>query len=62
MVVTWEEALAESKAEGLAEGENRAARKAILLLARACHREVPPSFAERVRAIDDLDRLYRILE
>jgi hypothetical protein len=66
MVVTWEEALEESRAKGedrgKALGRLEAARKAILLLASECHREVPPSFEEKVRAIDDLDRLYRILE
>jgi hypothetical protein len=54
MVVTWEEALAESRVG--------VARKAIVLLARKFHREVPPDFEETLRAIDDLDRLYRILE
>jgi hypothetical protein len=86
MVVTWEEALAESRAEGLTLGEARgkaegltlgeargkaegeaqgrfdAARKAVVLLARRCHRDIPPAFEETIRAIDDLDRLYRILE
>jgi len=82
MVVTWEEALAESRAEGEARGEARgealgeargeargktqgrleAARKAIVLLARRCHRDVPADFEETLGAIDDLERLYRILE
>lgn len=74
MVVTWEEALAESRAEGLAEGRTEgkaegealgqleAARKAILVLASRCHREIPPGFEETIRVMDDIDRLYRILE
>ena len=66
MVVTWEEALAESRAEGEARGKAQglleAARKAIVLLARRCHRDVPADFEETLGAIDDLERLYRILE
>jgi len=66
MVVTWEEALAEREAKGEAKGEARgrleATRKAIVLLARRRHREVPPDFEDKLGAIDDLDRLYRILE
>jgi hypothetical protein len=68
--VTWEDALAESRAEGEARGEARgktqgrleAARKAIVLLASRCHRDVPPDFEETLSAIADLERLYRILE
>ncbi|HEX9732360.1 MAG TPA: hypothetical protein VGG06_10275 [Thermoanaerobaculia bacterium] len=45
-----------------ARGRLEATRKAIVLLARRRHREVPLDFEETLRAIDDLDRLYRILE
>ncbi len=61
MVVTWEEALAEREARGEAKGRLEAARKAIVLLAKRCHREIPPDFEERLNAIDDLGRLYEIL-
>lgn len=70
MVITWEEALEEREAKGEARGEARgkaegrleATRKAIVLLVQRFHGEVPPDFEEKLRAIDDLDRLYRILE
>jgi hypothetical protein len=58
MVVTWEEALEEREAKGKGE----ATRKAIVLLARRFHRDIPPDFEETLAAIRDLDQLYRILE
>ena len=74
MAVTWEEALAEreaiGEAKGLAEGEARgeakgkliATRQAITLLAKHCFRSLPAGFEEKLEAIDDLGRLYEILE
>ena len=74
MAVTWEEALAESRAEGEAEGRARgiaegraevqiaAIQDAILLLADRFWNEVPDEFAEKIRPIHDLDRLHDLLE
>jgi hypothetical protein len=78
MAVTWEEALAEreaigaakglaeGEAKGLAEGEAKgkliATRQAITLLAKHCFRSLPAGFEEQLEAIDDLGRLYEILE
>jgi hypothetical protein len=78
MAVTWEEALAEreaigeakglaeGEAKGLAEGEAKgkliATRQAITLLAKHCFRSLPAGFEEKLEAIDDLGRLYEILE
>lgn len=70
MVITWEDALADRYAEGRAEGEARgraegelqATRRAIVLLARHRHFELPDGFGERLEAIDSLQWLYEILE
>jgi len=62
MVVTWEQALEASRAEGRVEGKAEATRTAIMRLARRCLPDVAPSFEEKLRAIGDLDRLYEILE
>ena len=70
MVITWEDALADRYAKGIADGEARgeargelqATRRAIVLLARHCHDELPESFEDRLAAIDSLKRLYKILE
>ncbi len=74
MAVTWEEALAEreslgvakgiakGKAEGKAEGKLEGARQAIALLAKHVFVSLPSGFAEKLRAINDLSRLYEILE
>ena len=67
MVITWDDALAYSKERGLAEGEKRglliATRQAILLMARKRPAFVVPEDAEaRLEAIDDLDRLHKILD
>ena len=58
MVVTWEEALAESRAEG----ELQAAQGADLRAAERRFGPVPQAFEEKIRATQDLDRLYRILD
>ena len=62
MVVTWEQALKASRAEGRIEGKAEATRTAIIRLARHCLHDVAPDFEEKLRAIEDLDRLYEILE
>jgi len=62
MVITWEQALAASRAEGRSEGKAEAARTAIMRLAKRCLRDVASDFEEKLRAIEDLDRLYEILE
>ena len=62
MAVTWEEALAEREAKGLAEGKLTATRQAITLLAKHCFGSLPEGFEEKLEAIDDLGRLYEILE
>jgi len=51
-------ALAESRQEG----EVKATRKAVLRLSRSCQLEVSADFEKKLDAIDDLDRLYQILE
>ncbi|MCP4657150.1 MAG: hypothetical protein GY856_17210 [bacterium] len=62
MVITWEDALAERWAAGLAEGKLDATRQAIVLLAKHHHGSLPADFEEKLEAIDDLSRLYEILE
>ncbi len=58
--------LAEGEAKGLAEGEAKgkreATRQAIGLLAKHHHGSLPAGFEEKIAAIDDLSRLYEILE
>ncbi len=58
MVVTWEEALAESRAEG----EVKATQENILLIGRHRFSAVPSGFEAKIRSIDDLDRLRRTLD
>ncbi len=58
MVVTWEEALAESRAEG----GTRAAQDADLRVAKRRFGPLPKAFEARIRETHDLDRLYRILD
>jgi len=53
---------AEGQARGRAEGELQATRRAIVLLARHRHEELPDGFEERLGAIHSLKRLYEILE
>ena len=74
MVITWEDALeereakgeargrVEGRAEGRVEGELKATRRAIVLLARHRQGQLPDGFAEKLEAIDNLSRLYKILE
>ena len=66
MIQTFSEALAErearGKAEGKAEGMLQATRDAIVLLAKSLHGELPEGFAEKLDAIDSLERLHQILE
>jgi hypothetical protein len=58
MVVTWEEALAEREARGQLE----AAREADLRAARRRFGSLPAEFEDRLGDIDDLERLYEILD
>ncbi len=58
MIQTFSEALADSKAEGEAKG----VRGAIVLLARSFHKILPAGFEEKLNAINNLDRLYQIME
>ena len=58
MVVTWEEALAESRAEG----EAIAKQEDILAVARHRFAELPSGFDGTVRAISDLDHLNDLFE
>ena len=70
MVITWEDALADrytkgetkGRTEGEASGALKATRRAILLLARHRHSQLPDGFEEKLEAIDSLSRLYEILE
>lgn len=62
MVVTWDEALAEREAIGEAKGRLEAAQKAVLVSARRRFGSLAPEFEEQIRAIEDLDRLYAVLE
>ncbi len=74
MVVTWEEALAESRAEGeshgrvegraegRAEGEARAKQEDLLLVARHRLTSMPADFEDKIRGISDLERLNDLLE
>ncbi len=61
MVITWEDALAESRAEGEARGR-QVIRDTIVRLAQHKSGPVPPSFRERLETIDDLDRLDGVLD
>lgn len=78
MVLTWEEAMAESEAKGLemglargrvegraegeVEGKIAATRQAIVLLLKRRWASVPNEFVARLDTIDDLTHLYEILE
>ncbi len=58
MVITWEDALAESRVEGKVEE----ARGAALLVLRHRFGSIPPTVETRLAAIDDLERLHEIME
>ena len=66
MVVTWEEAIAESRAEGKsqgrAEGEVVAKQEDSLLVVNHRFPTLPIGFGDRIRAISDLDRLNDLFE
>ena len=62
MVVTWEEALAESRAEGEAIGRAKAAQDADLRAAERRFGSLPTAFEDRIRATQDPERLYQILD
>lgn len=66
MIQTFSEALAAREARGEALGEARgkllATRQAIVLLARSMHGGLPDGFTEKLDLIDDLGRLYEVLE
>ena len=70
MIVTWDEALADKEARGRAEGEAKgrvighieAAQEAALRAARRRFGPLPRGFEEKIRAIEDLERLYEILD
>ncbi len=61
MVITWEDALEEREAKGRTEGRTEGVRRAIVLLARHRHGQLPGSFEEKLEAIEDRSRLYEIL-
>ncbi len=44
------------------EERKRATRQAIVLLAKHLHRSLPDGFEEKLEAVDNLSRLYEILE
>ncbi|MCP4660746.1 MAG: hypothetical protein GY856_35540, partial [bacterium] len=66
MVLTWQEALAESDTQGEARGRTRGrveeAREAVVLVVRSKWGSPPNGFVARLEAIDDLDRLHEIME
>jgi hypothetical protein len=62
MVITWEDALEARYTKGRDEGALQTARRAIVLLARHRHRQLPAGFEKKLEAIADLSRLYEILE
>ena len=66
MVLTFQEALAESKAEGVIEGEIKGeikeARKAVRLVGEHRWGSLPDEFVAKLDAVNDLDRLHRAME
>ncbi len=66
MAITWDETLAErearGRAEGEARGEARAAQEADLRVAKRRFGALPSAFQDRIRATQDVDRLYQILD
>ena len=62
MVITWEDALEEREAKGRVEGGLETARSAIVVLARHRHSRLPDGFEAKLDVVDDLRRLYKILE
>ncbi len=58
MIQTCSEALVDRETRGALQ----ATRRAIVLLARNRHAELPDGFEERLEAIENLSRLYAILE
>jgi Lhr-like helicase len=62
MIQTLSEAMRDSEARGEARGELRATRRAILLMTKENHEALPAGFEEHLNAIDDLERLFKILE
>ncbi len=66
MAITWNETLAEREAEGeargRAEGAARAAQEADLRVAERRFGTLPAAFQDRIRATQDVDRLYQILD
>ena len=54
--------LSEAKADCRAEGGLTATRKAIVHLARSIHKTLSDGFEEKLNAVDDLERLFAILE
>ncbi|MCP4605655.1 MAG: hypothetical protein GY847_34905 [Proteobacteria bacterium] len=66
MLLTWDEALAQERAQGEAKGEAKgllkATREAIVLVAERRHGAVPDAFVEALEKIDDLSRLHELLD
>ncbi len=66
MVLTWQEALAESITQGESQGWTRGrvaeAREAVVLVVRNKWGSPPNGFVAKLEAIDDLDRLHEIME
>jgi hypothetical protein len=62
MVITWEDALAASKAEGKAEGLVEARRDDILRILRQRFHSAPALVCQKLETIQSLERLQRILD
>ncbi len=62
MLLTWEEALAQERAQGEAKGLLKATREAIVLVAERRHGAVPDALVEALEKIDDLSRLHELLD
>ncbi len=66
MVITWDDAISASRAEGEARGKARGkveeALEAVLLVLRHRFGSVPTTVEARLAAIDDLTRLHQMLE
>ncbi len=62
MAITWDETLAEREAKGEARGRARAAQDADLRVAERRFGVLPSAFQDRIRATQDVDQLYQILD
>jgi hypothetical protein len=62
MVITWEDAIAESEARGEALGRLRAMRDDILRVLHRRLKSVPTSVREKLDAVEDSERLEEIFD